>query len=527
MDLFQISSILIFFASLGFGFFVYTNDRKAPLNKAWFLFSAFVGLWGLSLYGVTAAISSDVALRWQYILDASGIFVPVLYLYFVSTLLSLKNGRTLQGILAAALLLVAFSVTPFFKEGVVPTFGFFWIDPGPYYFVFPLFFGGLVVYSLYLLITAYGKNNDLLRHSQIKYQILASVIGFSGGVTNFLPQLFGIYPFGNYFILLYVFFISYSILRYKLFNVKTVATELFAGGVVILFLFNLLSSAGFADWLIKFLLFVLVLFFSVLMVRGVFKEIEARAKIEKLAEDLTKANTRLKELDQQKSEFVSIASHQLRSPLTAIKGYTSMILEGSFGATEPKVKEAVGRVFESSKHLAAVVEDLLNVSKIEQGGMKFEFGKVDFGKIAKEIVEDLRPNAESAGITLRIADDGKAPYYVNADYEKLRQVALNLIDNAIKYTPKGEVDAFMARDTSKGTVTFSVKDSGIGVPKELQDRLFEKFSRGTGISKINTGGSGLGLYLVKEIVKAHGGRVWVESPGEGKGSVFFAELKAL
>ena len=525
MDLFQISSVIIFVASLGFGFFVYANNRSSDLNRAWFLFSLLVGFWGLTLYGVTSAATVTLALRWQYALDIVGAFIPVLYLYFVLTLLSAKRRSLIASTFFVGTAIALFSITPLFKAGMTKQFGFFWIEPGRYYLIFPIFFTTVVIYSISLLIAAYRRNDYApLLHSQIKYQILAGIIGFSGGFTNFLPQFFNIYPFGNYFILLYIFFISYSILRYRLFNLKTVAAELFAGGIVIIFLFNLLSATDTSDWLIKLLLFGLVLFFSVLMVRDAIKELAAREKIEKLAEDLAQANARLRVLDQQKSEFVSLASHQLRSPLTAIKGYASMIMEGSFGTVDEKVKEATRRIFESSQHLTALVEDFLNVTKIEQGGMKFEFGKVDLKKLVTDVIAELSPNAIRVGLAVTFGDNGHKTYYAVADYNKIRQVVVNLIDNAIKYTPKGTISAFLTEDDAAGKVILSVKDSGIGIPKELAGRLFEKFSRGTGVSKINTGGSGLGLYVAKEIVEAHKGRIWAESEGEGKGSVFSLEL---
>ncbi|MEK7662473.1 MAG: ATP-binding protein [Patescibacteria group bacterium] len=525
MGLFQISSIIIFFASLGFGLFVYRNDPGSKLNRSWLYFSVSVGIWGLSLYGVTSAQNPSSALSWQYVLDGSALFIPVFYLYFISAMLSFKNRWVKIFPFIIALILSVLSLTPFFKTGMVMRFGFFWVEPGPLYFLFPTFFILCVLYSVFLLIREYvkQKGNGIIR-SQIKYQTIAGIIGFSGGITNFLPQIFNIYPFGNYFISLYIFFVSYSILRYKLFNVKTVAAELFAGGVVILFLFNLLGSVTPEEWLINLLLFVLVLSFSILIVRGVFKEIANRERIQKLAKDLEKANDRLRELDQQKSEFVSIASHQLRSPLTAIKGYSSMLLEGSFGSVPEKARGAVNRVLKSSEHLVTLVEDLLNISRIEQGRMEYTFTATDLGKMAKDIMEALMPNAEKNKLKLSFTTDESGPYTVVADQEKLRQVVLNLIDNSIKYTPKGFVKVHVGRDAGRKTIVLSVADSGVGVTPELKDRLFEKFSRGDEKTKLHVNGTGLGLYVAREMLKAHKGNVWVESPGEGKGSTFFIEL---
>ena len=149
-------------------------------------------------------------------------------------------------------------------------------------------------------------------------------------------------------------------------------------------------------------------------------------------EALQDANIRLEGLDKLKTEFLSLASHQLRSPLTAIKGYTSMLLEGSFGEVGEKQKEAIDRVFQSSNHLTKVVEDLLNVSKIEAGGMKYEMAPFDLEKAVHELSTDLSITAQKKGLTLNFVSDNKPPYTMNGDMEKIRQVVLNIIDNAIK-----------------------------------------------------------------------------------------------
>jgi signal transduction histidine kinase len=241
--------------------------------------------------------------------------------------------------------------------------------------------------------------------------------------------------------------------------------------------------------------------------------------------DLEVANDKLKSLDKLKTEFLSLAAHQLRSPLTAIRGYTSMLLEGSFGAVDEKQKEAVNRVFESATHLSKIVEDLLNVSKIEAGGMKYEMAPFDMEKAARDLATDLSITAEKKGLKLTFATDDKAPYTVNGDMEKIRQVVLNVIDNAIKYTEKGSISVLLAKDTARGMIRVAVTDTGMGISAEEKTKLFEKFSRGAG-GKTNTTGSGLGLYLAKQISEAHGGHIAIDSPGVGLGSTFTIELKA-
>ncbi len=245
-----------------------------------------------------------------------------------------------------------------------------------------------------------------------------------------------------------------------------------------------------------------------------------------LYEEVTIANEKLKSLDKLKTEFLSLASHQLRSPLTAIKGYTSMLLEGSFGIVSEKQKEAIDRVFQSVQHLSKVVEDLLNVTKIEQGGMQYQIAPFDFEKVAKEITEDLSIMAKKKGIEMIFAADGKSDYIVNGDMEKIRQVILNVVDNSIKYTPAGIIRVALSRDEKKKKILLTVTDTGLGMTPETIKSLFQKFSRGNGV-KVNMGGSGLGLYLAKQIVESHKGRIWIESSGLNKGSTFYVELAAM
>jgi signal transduction histidine kinase len=257
--------------------------------------------------------------------------------------------------------------------------------------------------------------------------------------------------------------------------------------------------------------------------RSVFKEVSQRERLQKLTIQLENANEKLKGLDKLKTEFISLASHQLRSPLTAIKGYASMLLEGSFKPLEvPEQKTAIERIFQSSMNLARVVEDLLDVSKIEQGGMKYEMSSIDIKKLAKDIADELKVTAKNKGLQLDFEEKDLGGYVVKADPVKIRQAILNLVDNSIKYTQSGFVKVVVTKP-SVGKLRISIIDSGMGISEENMGKLFEKFSRGDG-GKVNAGGSGLGLYLVKEIVEAHSGKVWAESQGVGKGSTFIVEL---
>lgn len=359
------------------------------------------------------------------------------------------------------------------------------------------------------------------------------------GVTEYISSTTGFYQLNLYSLFLlpvFLLVIIYAVFELDIFNFHMLGTHYLVVGFVILMGGQLFFVKGVASILLTVLSIIIAIGLSIILFRNLKKESDQRIRIEKLSVDLEQskwraeevniklgdANERLKGLDKLKTEFVSLASHQLRSPLTAIKGYASMLSEGDYGEINPEAKESINRIVESSNNLTLVVEDLLNVSKIEAGGMKYEMIKFDLSELVSSTTTELSVTAEKKGLKLNcIITDGKK-YFINGDKEKLRQVLVNLIDNSLKYTKMGQIDVSLLF-TETGKIILFVKDTGAGISKEAIGGLFKKFSRGEG-AKLNSSGSGLGLYLVKEIVEAHKGRVWIESEGLGKGSTFFVEL---
>lgn len=245
-------------------------------------------------------------------------------------------------------------------------------------------------------------------------------------------------------------------------------------------------------------------------------------EVERQTKTLKDANVRLKQLDVAKSEFISLASHQLRTPLTIIKGYISMIMEGSWGKVTDKQKEQLKKVYSSNDRLIKLVEDLLTVSRIESGRLEFEYKLVSLEEMIEGVVKEFSQMAKNKELYLKFNKPTKALPKVKVDSLKIRQVIQNLIDNAIHYTKKGGITINLK--AKKDKVVFSIKDTGIGVSPEEKSVLFEKFSRGKEVGKINTEGTGLGLYLGAKMIQAHNGKIWVESEGRNKGSTFYFEL---
>ncbi len=235
-------------------------------------------------------------------------------------------------------------------------------------------------------------------------------------------------------------------------------------------------------------------------------------------QDLQVANMRLRELDQAKSEFLSIASHQLRTPISALKGYLSMIPDGDFGTVPPKIGKVVKDLFESAARLARLVNIFLNVSRIESGRLKIEKKPLQIGDMIESVISELHNESDKKGVKLIYKKPKPALPLVAADSDKLREVVLNLIDNSIKYTPKGQIE--ISATVENDNMHFKVQDTGIGIDPEEAKNLFRKFVRASGAAQVHTGGSGLGLFIAQKIIKEHGGQIWVESAGKEQGSTF-------
>lgn len=245
-------------------------------------------------------------------------------------------------------------------------------------------------------------------------------------------------------------------------------------------------------------------------------------EVNRQTKELKDANVKLKQLDEAKSEFISLASHQLRTPLSIIKGYISMILEGVWGDTSKEQKSYLKKVYSSNERLIKLVEDLLTVSRIESGRLDFDLHPLALDNLTESIVSESESIAAKKGLYLKYIKLKKSLPKIKADSLKIRQVIQNLIDNAIHYTKKGGITVSIKKENKK--IIFSIQDTGIGISSKEKGILFEKFSRGEGTSKINTEGTGLGLYLAAKLIEAHKGKIWIESEGKGKGSTFHFEL---
>lgn len=232
--------------------------------------------------------------------------------------------------------------------------------------------------------------------------------------------------------------------------------------------------------------------------------------------------TREKLVERMKTEFVSIAAHQLRTPLSAIKWTLRMILDGELGEITPEQKNFLKRAYQSNERMIYLINDLLNVSRIEEGRYIYKTTLTGLEVIVQSVIDSLKEAIERKGIKLSFRKPDRQLPLVSVDVEKITLAIQNILDNAVRYTPKGgQVTISLAY--GKKEIECSISDNGVGIPKNQQKRVFQKFFRGTNVVRKDTEGTGLGLFIAKNIIDAHGGKIWFSSE-EGKGTTFYWTL---
>jgi signal transduction histidine kinase len=242
-------------------------------------------------------------------------------------------------------------------------------------------------------------------------------------------------------------------------------------------------------------------------------------EIGELATAINSMCEKLHELDRLKADFFASMSHELRTPLTSIKEGTGLLLDGVGGEITEKQRKLLGILAEESNRLITVVNSLLDLSKMEAGMMTYDFEVTHVDALIKRAVSEITPLVEAKEITLENELDGTVPP-LRIDPERTLQVLRNLLGNAVKFTPKGG-RVRIAAQPSNGKVAISVKDSGPGIPAESLTSIFEKFNQGTRHTPYMSQGTGLGLAIAKNIITAHGGKIWAESePGQGSTFIF-------
>ncbi len=382
-----------------------------------------------------------------------------------------------------------------------------------------------VVAGMYRLIKKYRVARGVEK-KQVQYLLIGAGIMFGLFlVFNFgLVVLLGVtlpINFSSIFTSIFIIFTSYSIIRYGLFNVKTIATELFVFMLWIFILVRLFVSNSLQDQVANGALLLITVVVGVLLIKSVFREVEQREEIQKLADELAETNKRQESL-------MHFVSHEVKNMLAKDIGVFSLLQEGEFGALPDTAKGIVTQALTQAEDGSRSVKDILKASNQKTGTVEYKKEPFDLRQSVASLVEKLRPLAEGKGLALSFdAPEGAWPY-TGDEGELSDHVFRNLIENAVNYTLAGSVAVSLkkTRDKSLGkeAYIFAVKDTGVGITDEDKQHLFTEGGRGKDSVKVNVHSTGYGLFIAKNITEAHGGTISADSAGPGKGSTFSVSL---
>ncbi len=530
----QYSSLLYYShiptASIGLivGFYVYLKSRSI-LSKILLAISFVFAIWATLdlLIWINYDKASVIMSSWAPI-EIFSVTLFLLSLYFIDVFCEKRDVSLRKKVLFSLILapLIISAPTTLYLKG---------FDArecvaleNSLYLQYVFFVKAVTSFSIIIFaIVKYVKADKQFRKQILLLSLgLASFI-FAFFVAGFISEKTLDYTYEIYGLFGMVIFIgslAFLIVRFKTFNIKLVGAQALVFSLIILIGSQFFFIRNNTNRVLTAITLAVTGVIGINLIRSVKKEVAQREKIEKQEKELEGANARLKELDQLKSEFVSLATHQIRGPLTSIKGYASMVLEGDYGDLPRPFKGPIDTIYQSSRSLAVIVDDFLNVSRIEQGRMKYDLTVFDLCKLINEVANEIRPTIENKGLQFSVTTCSES-VNISGDYGKLKQVVSNLLDNSSKYTQKGSITVSLNPNLADKKVLLMIKDTGVGIRASTIPHLFQKFSRAEDASKVNILGTGLGLYVAKEMIKAHGGKIWVESEGEGKGATFFVELK--
>lgn len=466
-------------------------------------------------------------------LYVSGIFISMFFFYFTKQFSSGAEKSITQNKKFIFLTLSPSVVVSFLIlfSGIIINNVFYFngqkeVGFGNLYIPYSILMAVYFLWGYYYLFLKYIKEQiNVTARNRLLYIIISTVISIVIGVVFdiIMPYFrnFSFYWLGPAVTISFVVVTTYAILKHRLYNMKLIATEFFTFAIWIATLVQIFYASSLRDRLLTSLILFLLTIFGIFLIKSVYKEVEQKEKLQALTIELQAANEKLVRLDKLKSEFLSFAAHQVKSPMSVIKGYAELILDGTIKITLAEIKAVAQKIKNSSNKMISLVNNLLDARRIEEGRMEYSFEKADIVEMVKLIANELKPLATDKKLEFSFESKEKEIWAI-IDAQKLSQVVQNLVDNAIKYTAQGWVKVSVKKEEKD--ILISVSDSGAGISKEAMSEMFKQFSRGDFKERGAIQGTGLGLYIAKQIISAHQGEIWAESEGKDKGSSFFVKI---
>lgn len=385
-----------------------------------------------------------------------------------------------------------------------------------------LIFCSIVILSVRRFIGAHKDERWRVLYASLGVSLFLlsfSLATFIASVANLFqssPDTFELEQYGYMGMTVFIAFLTYTIVRYRAFNVGLLAAQALIIALIILVGSQLTFVRSITNQVLTAIALVLTGVMGITLIRSVTREVEQRKHIEKLAKELEKANDR-------QVVLIHFISHQIKGFVSKSRNIFSMLLEGDYGPLTPEMRPIIEEGLRSDTQGVNTIQDILNASNIKSGKVTYSMAPFDLKALIDEIAGGLRGAAEAKGLAFSV-NTGSEPLTYMGDRGQLVNVFKNLIDNSVKYTPQGEVNVSLIK--ADGTVRFEVRDTGVGITEEDMKNLFTEGGHGKESSKVNVESTGFGLYIVKNIIEAHNGKVWAESEGCDKGSRFIVELPA-
>lgn len=515
------------------GLFVYLKNRKDLSSQLFFLVTFIFALWSSFDLILWSSPDSRKTMFFWSIINLLENLVSWMTLYFFYIFSAKQDVANKYKVIAILLFLPFLFLLPTtynikgFNETLCEA------QQGQlisyFYFLEGVAFLTLLCYGIWKIYKTQGdvrRQVVLLFIGALLFLLSFSGANIAGSIASVInpdaPDNWKILQYGLFGMPVFLTFLTYLIVKYQAFNMKVVGTQALVVGLLSLIGSQMFFTRDFINYILVGITFILAGGFGIVLIRSVKAEVKRKEELEMLTRELSAANAELKRLDSAKSEFISIASHQLRTPLTAIRGFLELLLEGAYGQVEPKVKETLNKLTVANNRLMGLVENLLNISRIEAGRIQYQFTPVHLETIIDELEGMFAIAAKNRGIDFVVVRSQAPLPLLSLDASKIREVISNLIDNAIKYTEKGSVT--VSYEHHSDCVAVVVADTGMGIdPKDLP-HLFKKFERGSQAERVNVSSTGLGLYVGRKFAEAHGGTIHVESAGKGQGARFVLEL---
>ncbi len=523
LDIINIFISIVVVLNLALGIFIYFTKKSDEINQSFFLFLIAATFWSSSMFFYRTYAGTEVSVLFTRILYLSAAVIPFVFLFFIRVFPEDKFSMSKKSI--------AFLAIPFLGISLISILPNFLIlgttKPihGENIIIFDNFLH--TIYALYitiyfsicyvLLFIKYFKFKGTQR-VQITYVILGTLIStIIGVITNLiLPYIgdFSLNWLGQIGIIVMISSISYSILQHKLFDMKVVATQFIVFILCTALFARVLFSTNQSDLFINSAFLIIIIIVGFFLVRGVIKEVRLR-------EQLDISNNKLLEANQAQTSLIHFMNHQVKGRFGNAKNIFAELLTNDYGDMPESTKPLLQKGLEETTMGVDYVQNILRGASAESGKLPYEMKPLDFRKIVEESFERQKGFAEQKGLKISLSiDDGE--YKMNGDARELGEATRNMIENSINYTPEGSIEIKLSGD--KYAIKLSIKDTGVGLSSDDKNNLFKSGGRGAESIKININSTGYGLAFVKGVVDAHKGRVWAESEGRGKGSVFSLEL---